>query len=251
MSTAYHFIAIMSHYQKGTRIGWHYSSFEKLDKEKINIFFENVKKKCGDVQFGIHKLSTESTSWASVMKKDQFFADVFVTDDMDAFIKSVSNDKTLSANDVAKFILTIIPSSHLKLQKLLYYCYAEFLQKTGLKLFSEPIVAYKYGPVVEEVFKNFKIHGSSIIDYHEDDKFIITTKERTTTPSFIKIAASEHGLDAIDTIANVLKTYGHCTPYELVTMTHKPGGPWERLYKEGQNCILSDQFIEKYHEFVK
>lgn len=248
---AFHFIAIMSHYHRGTRVGWHYASSNKLDKELINHFFSKVKKKCGDVHFGIHKLSTESTAWNSVVEKDEFFADVIITEDMDTFIDYVSNDQELSAYDVAKFILTIIPSSHLKLQKLLYYCYAEFLKRTGDKLFKEPIVAYKYGPVVKSIFKQFTIHGSSIIDYGEDETFIITPEKIVATPSFIKIANSEHGFTALDCILNVLTDYGNLEPFELVKKTHQIGGPWQRVYKPGQNSVLSDDLITQYHVYAQ
>ncbi|MDQ0412745.1 Panacea domain-containing protein [Mesobacillus stamsii] len=248
---AFHFIAIMSHYQRGTRIGWHYSSMDMLDKEVINSFFSKVKKRCGDVHFGIHKLSTESPEWSSVVKKDKFFADVFITEEMDTFIDYVSADQELTANDVAKFLLTLIPSSHLKLQKLLYYCYAEFLSRTGQKLFDESFVAYKYGPVVESVFSTFRSHGSSIIDYQEDATFLITTKDIATTPSFIKVASSEHGLVALDCIIDVLKAYGDMAPFDLVDKTHQVGGPWDRVYKPGQNSIISDESIIQYHDFAR
>jgi uncharacterized phage-associated protein len=248
---AFHFIAIISHYHRGERIGWHYSSEDRLDKDLINLFFAKVKKKCGDVHFGLHKLSTESTSWSSVVEKDKFFEDVTVTENMDSFIEYVSDDQELSAYDVAKFILTYIPSSHLKLQKLLYYCYAEFLDRTGQRLFNEPIIAYKYGPVVESIFKRFTSHGSTIIDHQEDENFIITPAKFATTPSFIKIAYSEHGLAALDCIVNVLKTYAHLKPFELVEKTHQKGGPWDKVYKQGKNSIIFDEIITQYHSFAK
>ncbi|MCM3024618.1 Panacea domain-containing protein [Heyndrickxia ginsengihumi] len=249
--TAYHFIAIMSHYHKGTRVGWHYASTEKLDKEVIDTFFKKVEKKCGEIQFGIHKLSTESVSWRSVVKKDRFFHDVSVTDNMETFIEYVSSDQELSATDVAKFVLTVIPSSHLKLQKLLYYCYAEFLERTGQKLFKEPIVAYKYGPVVESVFRKFKIHGSSIIDYQEDESFILSTEEIATTPSFIKVVSSEHGIAALDCILSVLDDYGASDPFDLVEKTHQKGSPWDRVYKPGANSIITDDLITQYHSYAR
>lgn len=248
---AFHFIAIMSHYHKGYRVGWHYSEYGRIDKEKINTFFSKVKRKCGDVRFGIHKLSTNSLSWDSVVEKDKFFEDVTVTDDLDSFVEYVSSDQELSAIDVAKFLLTVIPSSHLKIQKLLYYCYAEFLERTGQKLFKEPIVAFKYGPVVESVFKKFTSHGSCVIDYEEDENFIITTEKLAATPSFIKIAYSEYGLVALDCIIDILNKYGDMEPFDLVERTHKPDGPWERVYKPGKNSILTDDLITQYHSVVK
>ncbi len=42
--------------------------------------------------------------------------------------------------------------SHLKLQKLLYFCQGFTLAMTGKPLFSEAIVAWEHGPVVREVW---------------------------------------------------------------------------------------------------
>lgn len=248
---AYHFLAIISHYDKGVRVGWNYSSEDKLDKKILNEFMTKIKKKCGEVQLGIHKLSTDSVKISSVVDKDQFFADVIFTDDMDVFIEYVASDQKLNALDVAKFILTVWPSSHLKLQKLLYYTYAEFLERTGVKLFSEPIVSYKYGPVVESVFYQYTEHGSSIIDYEEDGKFIFSADDIAVTPSFIKMVTSEHGSVAIDCVLDVLKKQGKLRPFTLVDKTHRPGGPWHKVYKEGKNNVITDDVILQHHHIVK
>jgi len=247
---AFHFIAIVSHYTGGKRIGWHYSNDTRLDKEVIHEFLTKVKKKCGDVQLGIHKLSTDSVSWESIVKKDAFFADVFVTRDIETFIRLVSEDQELSAYDVAKFILSVIPSSHLKLQKLLYFVYAEFLLRTGEKLFKEPILAFRYGPVIESVFQKYKVHGSSVIDYKEDETICISTDRMVITPSFMKIASSEHGLIALDCILKVFEKYGHLSAGELVDKTHQPGGPWDRVYKPGKNAVITDDLIIQYHQVI-
>ncbi|WP_279401622.1 Panacea domain-containing protein [Piscibacillus salipiscarius] len=138
-----------------------------------------------------------------------------------------------------------------KTPKILYYCYAEFLKKTGEKLFEEPIVSYKYGPVVESVFNKFTVHGSSVIDYQEDESFIIKPNEVVATPSFIKLSLSEHGLVATECILSVLSEYGQEKPFNLVRKTHKVGGPWQRVYREGFNREITDDLIISYHDIVK
>lgn len=245
---AFHFIAVMSHYEEGQRIGWHYASDDKLDKDYIDSFFKKIEEKCGPVQLGIHKLSTQDKSWNSVVEKDSFFKDIAISSDMESFISALSADRKLKAYDIAKFILTVLPTSHLKLQKLLYYVYAEFLQKKDKRLFYEDIVAFKYGPVVEDVFYKYRIHGSSKIGYKEDETFILKAQDIALTPSFMKIASSEHGLDAIEIIADVLERYKEASAGELVDKTHRVGGPWETVYVEGKNCVISDDLIKKKHE---
>lgn len=51
--------------------------------------------------------------------------------------------------------------SNLKIQKLLYYAQGVFLAITNRPLFTEDIVAWQYGPVVEEVYHTYKGFGSA------------------------------------------------------------------------------------------
>lgn len=247
---AYHFVAISSDYINGKRIGWHYSSKERLDKEIIQVFLRKFSDRVGDLHLGIHKLSTDSEEWESVVKKDSFFADVIITKNMDQFIDQVSSSKELTALDIAKFFLTICKVSHLKLQKMIYYAYAEYLLKTGKKLFKEPIVAFKYGPVVEDIFHEFKHHGSSPIDYVEDAEFYIPAIG-FAAPSFIRMISSEGGLTAVECALNVYSKYSELSAIEMVNMTHRKGGPWERVYTPGANCQITDELIEQYHHIVQ
>ncbi|MFP7452730.1 DUF4065 domain-containing protein [Bacillus altitudinis] len=247
---AFHFIAIVSDFSGGRRYGWHYASNQEFDKELIKLFMTRMEKECGHVQIGIHKLITDDTTWDSVVKMDSFFDDIIITNKIEDFVEVVSNDQQLSAYDVAKFILSLYPVSHLKLQKLLYYIYAEFLIRTGSKLFKDPIVAFKYGPVVEDVFFRYKVHGSSQIDYKEDETFLLRTQEIAFTPSLIKVWTSEHGTAAIECIKDVLLQYGDLDAFDLVNKTHQINGPWNRAYREGQNCEITDQLIIQYHQYA-
>jgi uncharacterized phage-associated protein len=248
---AYHYIAIMSSYSEGYRLGWHYSSEEKLDKKVIVDFIERVEDAYGDLPLGIHKLTTGSTHWSSVVEKDSFFKDVIITPEVDKFIEVATQDKELKPSDVARFILSILPVSHLKLQKLLYFAYAEYLLKTSKKLFEEPIVAFKYGPVVESVFYQYKSHGSSIIDFAEDESFRIDADEVTVTPSLMKIVSSEHSIEAAKIIYDSIVKYGDMSAGELVDLTHVENGPWHRVYRIGRNSEIKDELIIRYHHLLE
>lgn len=247
---AFHFIAVFNDYVDGRRIGWHYSSEDKLDIEVLSKFASQIRDKCGDVQLGIHKLSTTSTLWKSVTEKDSFFDDVFITNEIEDFIKHINAGKERSAYDVAKFILTLQQVSHLKLQKLLYYAYAEFLLRTQKKLFNEQIVAFAYGPVVEEVFHKFRKHGSTPIDFKEDESFYLQAAQSTFTPSFVRMLSTEDGITAIECIIEVVNKYKKFTALQLVDKTHIEGGPWQRVYRDGANSAISDEMIVNFHELV-
>ena len=74
--------------------------------------------------------------------------------------------------------------NNLKLQKVLYFVQAQFLVfgKDNKPCFSEKIEAWQYGPVVSEVYREYKIFGSAHIpcgdmmddfDIDEPDKEMI------------------------------------------------------------------------------
>ena len=51
----------------------------------------------------------------------------------------------------------------MKLQKLLYYCQGYSLGTTGRPLFNDPIVAWKYGPVVKRVYKEYQVYKKTCL----------------------------------------------------------------------------------------
>ncbi len=91
--------------------------------------------------------------------------------------------------DVARYIIWYCQEksyaiSNLKLQKILYFAQAQFLVfgKDNKPCFSEKIEAWQYGPVVPEVYRQYKIFGSAHIpcgdiaeefDIDESDKEMI------------------------------------------------------------------------------
>ena len=246
----YHFIAIASSYTNGFRIAWHYSSKNQLDVNVIKNFMMVVEKHCKEQQLAYHKLTTQSLDFESVKVKDPFFDDVIVTTDIRRFIELLSADKELTALDVAKFILSIQSMTHLKLQKVLYYAYANFYLETGKKLFDEPILAYQYGPVIKSVYQRYKVNKQSLLDEVEDNKNSIETHLKPTI-SFMKIVSSDNGIEAVQSIVQTIKQYTEFTASELVEKTHAINGPWHRVYKEMENCVITDEMIQKYHYLVK
>lgn len=75
-----------------------------------------------------------------------------------------------SVVDISRYIIHYCKQqgyyiSNLKLQKILYFVQAEFLVELHAPCFSEEIEAWDFGPVVPEVYHEYKHFGSSnIID---------------------------------------------------------------------------------------
>ncbi|MGO2103476.1 MAG: Panacea domain-containing protein [Psychroflexus halocasei] len=102
--------------------------------------------------------------------------------------------------------------SPLKLQKLLYYSQLWFFVKNDKALFDDKIQAWIYGPVIYDVWANFKfMKRSSII------------------PNSRAI-----NIDLDDAIVNhlndVWKSYGHLSGSDLVDLTHNDL-PWKNSRK--------------------
>lgn len=247
----YHFIAITSQYEQGHRVAFHYSSESKLDPDIMRTFLQSARKHCDISRIAIHKLTTSSLSWESVVEADKFFENVFATQDMDLFFELVDQDQELSAYDVAKFILSLTSVSHLKLQKLLYYAYADYLLLTRKKLFADEILAFKYGPVVQDVFDNFRSYGSSKIDYVEDDIECLKFKDLSVPMALMKIISAENGQQIVQSILKTLQKYNKFTAGQLVDLTHSKNGPWKTVYRTGQNRVIYDDVILKYHHNVE
>ena len=127
--------------------------------------------------------------------------------------------------------------THLKVQKLLYYseCWCQLL--LDRELFSENIEAWAHGPVVREVFNEFK------------------------SASWEPLSVSEKLVDfdeeVVDVLEQVLEAYGNVSAKTLEQMTHQDQ-PW----KEARGALspevrcsnimrkekMREYFMKKYGE---
>lgn len=71
----------------------------------------------------------------------RLIADYFIT---------LANEETIGEGNASEKI------THLKLQKILYFAQSAFLSLERGALFNEKIEAWKYGPVIPDIYKVFK-----------------------------------------------------------------------------------------------
>lgn len=112
----------------------------------------------------------------------------------------------------------------LKLQKLLYYIQGLSAKIFGKPAFNNNIVAWSYGPVIEEIYQIYK--GRTPI---------------STPKSEMKIS---DGLEKIIDI--VISSYGQIEAEKLIGLTHDED-PWKNVEK---NSIIDFESIKKYFEKV-
>ncbi|TXD48137.1 Panacea domain-containing protein [Polaribacter sp. IC063] len=80
-------------------------------------------------------------------------------------MKSLNNFSAINVSTLAGYLLKYFgPMSHLKLQKLLFYCQAYHLATFDESLFEEDFEAWVHGPVCRSVFDTLK--GKSVL--HSD-----------------------------------------------------------------------------------
>lgn len=116
--------------------------------------------------------------------------------------------------------------SNLKLQKILYFIQAEFLATRGWPCFDEEIQAWDFGPVVPEVYHQYKYFGSSNIIEDTNENPRILGRDRSLIDEMIE----------------------ECNQYsasQLVDFTHRQS-PWMDAYQRYSNNIISKESIRKY-----
>ncbi|WP_270342352.1 Panacea domain-containing protein [Lactococcus lactis] len=246
-----HFILIASSYTEGTRIGFHLSAEKQIEKSIIEDKMMRISQINRD-DVGVHSFMTDSQDWESVIKLDSFFEDVIVCPSFEKFEEALMFDSKISAIDVAKFFLAVKPMSHLKIQKLVYLAYKEYLFKYRGSLFEEKIVAYKYGPVVEEVYQTFKEYGADEIKIDDDkDNTDYILKDIHLPQAMGRMLLAKDVEKIVPTLLKVVKEYGDFSGGQLVDLTHSEKGPWDTVYKPYYNREITDEVILSQAEHEK
>ncbi len=244
-----HFIVMASAYSLGKRIALDYFDDDILQMDVIQKELDYIINKCGeDVPISTHFIQTEKPGWNEVTKLDKFFSGVKLLDTKEEFIDILLKDRELKGIDIAKYILTKVPCTHLKLEKLVYMCYADYLCSTKEKLFNDRIYAYKLGPVIETVYEKYKKAGHDDLAVEDDRRTYNETDK--VMPIRSRILSSSNGLKKIISIDKTLEKYSNYPASFLVDLTHKNSTPWS---KSGAgriaNKLISDSLILKYHSF--
>ncbi len=243
-----HFIFMSSSYSLGQRIALDFIVESEETQGKLKKYLDKIIEECGkDVSISTHMIQAENTSWEAVCNVDHFFKGVEVVASLDKFIKLIKKDRKLEGVDIAKYILSKTKCTQLKLQKLVYLCFAEYLCDTEKELFTDSIYALKYGPVVDTVYKRYKEYGYKPIEEEKQD-IDATVSEM---PAKSRILFAEDGTEKIISIDKTLKKYGHLTASQLVELTHKASTPWT-VTPKGTWPFYSEikhETIKQYHKF--
>lgn len=116
--------------------------------------------------------------------------------------------------------------TNLKLQKLLYYAQGFHLAIYHHPLFSEPIEAWKHGPVVPDIYHRYSEHGAAPIPLPKN---------------FNLFDIDEQTRELLDEVFDV---YGQFSGWKLRNMTHEEP-PWSNT---PQGDVISREALERFFQ---
>ena len=137
--------------------------------------------------------------------------------------RAVANVLIRSGIDRAK------PRDPLQLIKLTYLCHGWMLGLYRRPLSAQPVEAWKYGPVIPDVYHGLKHYGSKPVNVVQDF-----------------LGSNFDELEA-DLIQQVFDAYSDFSGVQLSRLTHARGTPWHQVWhRTGRNAIIPDNLIEEY-----
>ncbi len=151
------------------------------------------------------------------------------------------------AIDISKYVINHsydmnFKISNLELQKILYYIQAAFLVEKNEKCFEEKILAWEYGPVIREVYDEYKVCGRMRIPRQDESKKPVFDL-KTFAVKLVNVALNINEFDKA-IINKIMSAYSNVTnPFELVEKTHSEE-PWKKGRLTG---IISTRDMKIYY----
>lgn len=151
--------------------------------------------------------------------------------------------------DIARYTINYcnnneLQITNLKLQKILYFIQAAFLKIKNTPCFNEEIEAWDFGPVVPEVYHEFKNYGGGNIPYIE---YYIDFSNGIWEASKVKFdykLIDEEDKEIINAMINECSKY---SASNLVKLTHEQA-PWLNSFSKGCNNIIYKESIKEYFD---
>ena len=123
---------------------------------------------------------------------------------------------------IAKSHSVSSPISHMKLQKLVYFAFGWYGAITKQNLFEDEIQAWKFGPVVPDLYHRFKLYYLNPIPLNH-----------------FFASGSRLNPELLPLINKIWEVYGHFSAEELVNKTHEVGTPWHQAWFSPHNSYGS------------
>ena len=147
-------------------------------------------------------------------------------------------DSSYPAAAVANFFINKAKSEDdsitlMKLSKLVYIAHGWSLALLGEPLIKESIEAWKFGPVIESLYHEFKRFGNRPID-------LLAVEDEIQDKHILKL------------LNKIWDGYKEYSAYELSNWTHITNSPWDQVYSPGErNKVIDNGIIKDYFNGLK
>ena len=146
---------------------------------------------------------------------------------------------TYDARQVANWFVTRAQRdgktlSIMSLLKLTYIAHGWHLEMQNAPLFSNRVEAWQYGPVIPEVYQDFRKQGIEV---------------STPVPTVPLCEFAQEDENLLEQVWNI---YGSMPPFQLSDLTHVPGGPWSIASKTGGfYAHIPDELIKQHYKLKR
>ncbi len=134
------------------------------------------------------------------------------------------------------------PLDPMKMQKLVYFAHGWYLLNYNEPLLNEKIQAWKFGPVIQSLYHEFKAFGNNPIDRKAKEESWIGLVRKETVPIIpVDDTKTRQFLDSF------WEVYSKFSGVALSNLTHRPGTPWEKTYAaDVRENEIDDNLILEY-----
>jgi len=146
------------------------------------------------------------------------------------------NPVHVSNNFLVRSFSQGVPVTAMKMQKMLYFLYRDYLKETGIALFSERFSAWPYGPVLESVYHTYKDFGANRI------------KNYGGTPVYSLMEEDDPHLAGV-----ISRIWNRSLPYdgiELSRLTHHLSGAWYQAWRRNYPFLLDEDILQDNVEII-
>ena len=110
------------------------------------------------------------------------------------------------------------PCDQMKLYKLVYYSHGWYMGNCHAELFPEDVEAWPHGPVVRDLYIQFKDAGRSPISH--------LGKRMEVANGKVTLVEPKHDGSLEEFFESIWSVYGDYSGIQLSNMTHRPGEAW-------------------------
>jgi uncharacterized phage-associated protein len=140
----------------------------------------------------------------------------------------------------------------MQIQKLVYYAHGWHLALRDQPLINEPVEAWPFGPVIADLFHEFKQWGSQPIEEAAKVRGHGLTRFGSHDANMDQEAIHDADLVEAKRIINrVWDVYGAFGGVQLSNMTHQPDSPWAEVRRANpgaRDVVIPNETLKRYFE---